>query len=59
MSATPTNVMTTTVASRPAVSKFRPEVMRSCPMPLALRKNSAATTPTSPRPMAWRTPVIA
>src|SRR5262249_45470594 len=57
--ATPSSVMTSTVASSAAVSKFLPDVMRSCPIPLALRKNSAATTPTRPRPIAWRTPVIA
>src|SRR5207248_379756 len=52
MRAKPRTVMTRTAANRPAVSKFRAEMRSSCPIPLALRKNSAATIPTRARPIA-------
>ena len=46
------------MANTPEVSKFCDAFMISWPSPVALRKNSAATMPTRPRAIAWRTPVI-
>jgi hypothetical protein len=58
MRITPMTVMTRVMASMPAVSNCSDWVISRLPRPAADRKNSAAIIPTSPRPRAWRTPVI-
>ena len=55
----PRPVITKMVAKTPAMSKFRDAVINSSPRPLVDKKNSAATMPTSARPLAWRIPVRA
>ena len=59
MSATPKSVTRRIAANTVAVSKLCAALCSVIPIPLALRKNSAATMPTRARPIAWRIPVSA
>src|SRR5262249_49880659 len=58
ISATPITPISRIMANTPEVSKVCDGFMINWPSPVALRKNSAATMPTRPRAIAWRTPVI-